>query len=117
MGGMRRAGAPIAMLAALAAAAALSAEAAPAAPAAPNRAVVMVATPRLPTGEGATARTHWHELRAQSRRVLTRVADRDGLQVETAIPEIGMLSVAPGPGGSRALKENLDQDPRAETER
>lgn len=119
MGGMRRAGAPIAVVVAMAAAAGASAQAEPATPGSGSlgRAVVMVATPDLPTGDGPAARTRWHDRRAESSRILGRVADRDGLKVATAIPEIGMLSVDLGPGGLPELRRNLAGDPRVESVR
>jgi subtilisin family serine protease len=109
----------IAALAALAIGAATTAGAEPTSPASSvvNRAVVIVATPDLPTGKSPPARSRWHEGRAQSSRILGRVADRDGLAVETAIPEIGVMSVALGPGGLPALRTRLADDPRVESVR
>jgi serine protease len=83
----------------------------------PSRAVVMVATPDLPTGASPSARDRWHALRADSSEILSRVAERNDLQVETAIPEVGELSVALGPGGLPALKRALASDPRIESVR
>src|SRR3954454_6779604 len=116
MGGMRRAGTPIAVLVALVAAAAASAHAGPSTPAAamPDGAIVMVSTPDLPSGTSPTARMRWHERRAESSQILNRVADRDGLVVETAIPEIGILSVDLGSGGLPALRRRLAADPSVE---
>jgi serine protease len=82
-----------------------------------GRAVVMIATPELPSGRSSAARTRWHERRSDSSRILSRVADRDGLAVETAIPEVGMLSVDLGPGGLSALRRSLADDPRVESVR
>ena len=98
---MRRAALTIASVVALAVSAAGAAEGLPASSEASvsDRAVVLVATPDLPTGTSPAARSRWHEMRSESSRILGRVADRDGLAVETAIPEIGMLSVELGPGG------------------
>src|SRR4051794_13042974 len=117
MGGKRRAGAPIAVLVALVAAAAASAHAGPSTPAAamPDGAIVLVNTPDLPSGTSPTARMRWHERRAESSQILNRVADRDGLVVETAIPEIGILSVDLGPGGLPALRRRLAADPSVES--
>jgi subtilisin family serine protease len=77
-----------------------------------DRAVVMVSTPELPAGDGAGARSRWHALRARSRSILDRVADRHGLAVETAIPEIGLLSVELGRNGLPGLRRRLAGDPR-----
>ncbi len=93
------------------------AEAATPSSAALSRAVVMVATPALPTGRSLEARGRWHAVRAESSRILDRLADRQGLSVETAIPEIGMLSVDVGPGGLGALKRSLADDPRVQSVR
>jgi serine protease len=114
---MRRAALRIAALAALAIAAAAAAQAQPPSADSPalRRAVVIVDTPGLPTGQSPGARSRWHELRSESSRILGRVADRDGLEVETAIPEIGVLSVELGPGGLPALKRSLVTDPRVES--
>src|SRR3954452_4360819 len=98
---MRRGALTIAALAAPAVIAAAVAQAqAPATDAsALDRAVVTVDTPGLPNGRSPEAPGRWHELRSESSQILGRVADRDGLSVETAIPEIGQLSVELGPGG------------------
>ena len=80
-----------------------------------TRAVVLVSTPELPSGRSAAARSHWHELRGEARRILARVADRDGLAVRASIPEIGLLSVNSGPGGIAALRRRLAGDPRVES--
>ena len=80
-----------------------------------ERAVVIVDTPTLPTGRSPEARSRWHDLRSESSRILGRVADRDDLDVETAIPEVGILSVDLGPGGLAALKRELAGDPRVES--
>ncbi|HEX3563313.1 MAG TPA: S8 family serine peptidase, partial [Solirubrobacterales bacterium] len=116
---MRRAALTIAALAAPAVIAAAVAQAqAPATDAsALDRAVVTVDTPGLPSGRSPEARSRWHELRSESSQILGRVADRDGLSVETAIPEIGQLSVELGPGGLPALKRILADDPRVESVR
>jgi subtilisin family serine protease len=82
-----------------------------------TRAVVMVDTPDLPDGGGPVARTRWHELRARSSSILRRVADRAGLEVETAVPEVGLLSVDLGPGGLPALRRSLAGDPSVESVR
>jgi serine protease len=115
MSGMRRAALKIAVPAVVAIAAGAAAEATPAssdiAPVT-DRAVVMVATPDLPSGQSAAARARWHELRADSRLVLDRVAGRNGLSVESSNAEIGALSVHVGTGGLTALRSNLADDPR-----
>lgn len=85
--------------------------------AASGRAVVLVDTPSLPGGDATAARARWHELRSVSSGILVRVADRDGLDVASAVPEIGMLSVEVGPGGLPALKRELAGDPRVESVR
>jgi serine protease len=77
-----------------------------------ERAVVLVSTPELPTGGDARSRARWRALRAHSRSILDRVADRHGLAIETAIPEIGLLSVDLGPGGLSGLRHRLAGDPR-----
>lgn len=82
-----------------------------------TRAVVLVSTPELPTGESRSARSRWRELRSRSRSILHRVADRNGLAVETEIPEIGQLSVDLGPGGIPALRQRLADDPRVQSVR
>jgi serine protease len=115
---MRRAVLTIAALAALATAGVAAAQARPADSAgsqAAGRAVVMVSTPDLPTGGSRTARERWHDLRADSRDLLDRVAHRDGLRVASANPEIGALSVVVGSGGLSALRSRLAGDPRVES--
>jgi serine protease len=87
----------------------------PADPAGAGRAVVLVLTPDLPTGEGARARSRWHELRSRSRAILDRVAARNGLAVELAIPEISLLSVDLGPDRLPELRRRLADDPRVES--
>ncbi len=110
---MSRAGLRIAALAALAVTAtgAARAQGTDELPA-PSRAVVIVDTPDLPDGRSPSARTRWHELRSESNRILGAVADREGLAVKTAIPEVGLLSVDLGPGGLPALRRRLAGDPR-----
>ena len=119
MGYMRRVALTIAALAVQASIAGAVAQAqAPAAYApALDRAVVTVATPELPNGRSPEARSRWHALRSESSQILGRVADRDGLSVQTAIPEVGQLSVELGPGGLPALKRSLADDPRVESVR
>jgi serine protease len=115
---MNRAGVTMAALAALAVTATAPAQAQQPAPSASlDRALVLVDTPDLPDGRTPAARTRWHELRSESTGILDRVADGDGLNVETAIPEIGMLSVDLGPGGLPALRRSLAGDPRIESVR
>jgi serine protease len=89
----------------------------PAGSASLGRAVVFVDTPDLPDGRSPAARTRWHDLRAESSSILGTVAERDGLDVETAIPEIGLLSVDLGPGGLPALRRSLAGDPGVESVR
>jgi serine protease len=114
---MNRAGVTMAALVALITATA-TAQAQQSAPAASlDRAVVLVDTPDLPDGHTPATRTRWHELRSASTGILDRVANSDGLDVETAIPEIGMLSVDLGPGGLPALRRSLARDPRVESVR
>jgi serine protease len=117
MGAMRRATLTVAAVVALTIAAAAQAQEPQGGSAALGRAVVIVDTPALPTGQSAEARARWHDLRADSSRILGRVADRDDLQVETAIPEVGILSVEVGPGGLPELKQSLADDPRVESVR
>ncbi len=106
------------MLAGLAVGAATIAQAEPSSPSGSlGRAVVMVSTPDLPTGDSAETRARWHQVRSQSSDILGRVANRDDLDVQTAVPEIGMLSVDLGPGGLPALKRTLAGDPRVESVR
>lgn len=116
---MSRAALMAAALTALALTATAAAESSPAARASSvtGRAVVLVSTPDLPTGDGAAARERWHALRAESSGILRRVAARNGLDVETAVPEIGMLGVDLGPGGLPALKRALAGDPRVRSVR
>ena len=45
------------------------------------------------------------------------MAAREGLDIETAVPEIGMPSVDLGPGGLPALRRALADDPRVESVR
>ena len=117
MGGMRRAALTTAALGALVLAATGTAGArAPASgSAASGRAVVLVDTPSLPKGDSAAARASWHELRSVSSGILGRVADRASLEVSSAVPEIGMLSVELGPGGLPALRRKLAGDPRVQS--
>ena len=119
MGGMRRAALTIAGVLALVVAATSAVEAQPPSSGTPvvDRAVVLVTTPDLPSGRSPAARTRWHELRSESSGILGRVADHNNLTVETAIPEIGMLSVEEGPGGLPALRRELAGDPRVEAVR
>jgi serine protease len=84
---------------------------------APTRAVVLVSTPELPTGESSAARQRWHEVRSRSRAILDRVAASDDLRVDSATPEIGMLAVDLGPGGLPALRRELADDPRVRSVR
>jgi serine protease len=115
MSEMSRAASSIAALGVLAIAGTAVAQAQPAVPSdaqATDRAVVMVSTPDLPTGRSQGARTRWHQLRADSRVLLDRVASSNDLRVESANPEIGALSVDTGPGGLGALRSNLAGDPR-----
>jgi serine protease len=117
MGGMRRAVLIGAALGVLVLAATAAAQPSRPAGGVTGRAVVLIDTPELPTGGGVAARSHWHRLRADSSRILGRVAARDGLVVENAIPEIGLLSVDLGPGGLPALRSRLEGDPRVESVR
>src|SRR3954454_225949 len=114
MGGVRRGALIRVALAALAVVLAAGAQAAPATSgsAAAGRAVVLVATPDLPRGRSPAARARWHELRSESSEILGRVAGTHALAVETAIPEIGLLSVSTPRGGLPALKARLAGDPR-----
>jgi serine protease len=117
---MRRAALTIAALAAVTVAGAAGAHAEQSgegAAAADARAVVMVSTPDLPSGQSAAARARWHELRSDSAGILERVAERNDLRVESANPEIGALSVDLGPGGLTALRRTLAYDPRVEAVR
>jgi serine protease len=77
--------------------------------------VVLVSTPELPAGRSAAARERWRDLRVRSIAILERVAQRNGLAVETRIPEIGMLSVELGAGGLPALRRQVAGDPRVES--
>ncbi len=111
---MRRAALSAAVLAALAIVVTGAAQATPArsVDGIPARAVVMVSTPQLPASRSAAGRARWHQLRADSREVLERVAARNDLRVESANPEIGALSVAVGSGGLAALRGGLADEPR-----
>ncbi len=117
---MGRAALTIVVLAAVAIAAAAAAQAKPEdsdpAPAS-GRAVVMVSTPDLPSGQSAAARARWHELRSDSAGILDRVVRRNGLRVESLNPEIGALSVDVGPGGLASLRIELAEDPRVQAVR
>jgi len=115
MSEMRRAALTFALLAASASAAGAAAQAQPGpAGTAPTRAVVMVSTPDLPTGQSSAALSRWHELRADSRQILARVADRNDLRVESSNPEIGALSVDTSAAGLDGLRSQLAGDPRVE---
>ncbi len=116
MGEMGRAALTSLLLAASAIAGVAAAQAQPgdAGAGEPMRAVIMVSTPPLPTGQSRAARSHWHALRADSSDILGRVADRNRLHVESSNPEIGALSVETGPGGLSALRRELAGDPRVE---
>jgi serine protease len=85
-----------------------------AAPSGPGftRAAVLVSTPDLPTSDSTQARSLWHEMRSGSRASLDRIAQRNGLRVESAVPEIGLLSVDLGPGGISALRRRLAGEQR-----
>ena len=80
-----------------------------------GQAVIFVSTPDLPSDpdDPASAR-RWRELRSRSEEILNRVADRNDLDLEHAIPEIGMLSVNLGSGGVPGLRRHLAGDPRVE---
>jgi serine protease len=77
-----------------------------------GRAVVLVSTPDLPLGRSPDARARWRELRSRSHGILSGVAERYDLRVETSIPEIGLLSVDLGPGGLPALRQRLAGEDR-----
>jgi subtilisin family serine protease len=111
---MRRVAPTIAVLVALAAAASAAARSQTALPESPavTRAVVMVATPDLPSGQSEGARARWHELRSASRGILDRVTEANDLRVVSSNPEIGALSVRVGAGGLAALQSALADDPR-----
>jgi serine protease len=115
---IRRLAPTIAVLAALAAASAV-AQGQPAKPGsgAVTRAVLMLATPDLPSGQSPRGRARWYELRSASRGILDRVADRNDLRVESSNPEIGTLSVDVGAGGLAALRSKLADDPRVQAVR
>src|SRR4051812_39628884 len=114
MGGMRRAGVSIAVLVGLTALGGASGRAGAATPpaAALDRAVVTVATPDLPTPDSSSARTRWHQRRAQSREALDRLVERNDLRVESMNPDVGILSIDLGNGGLEALRHRLRDDPR-----
>jgi serine protease len=116
---IRRVAPTIAVLVMLAAAASAAAQTQSAMPESPGvtRAVVMVATPDLPSGESERARAHWHELRSASRGILDQVAEANDLRVESSNPEIGALSVSVGAGGLSALRSTLADDPRVQAVR
>jgi serine protease len=117
---MRREALTIAVLAVPAIAAGAVAQAQPAdsdAAQALDRAVVIVSTPELPSGQSPAARARWHQLRSDSAGILDRVAARNDLGVETAIPEIGELSVRLGPSGLPALRRSLAGDPKVKSVR
>jgi serine protease len=80
-----------------------------------GRAIVTVSTPDLPSGRSAVARERWRQLRDRSRGILEGVAERNGLAVESSIPEIGMLSVALGSGGLTTLRSELADEPRVKS--
>jgi serine protease len=91
---------------------------APAAPAAASeqaatgRAIVEVASPPIP----ATAETHsprWRRLRAEAGALLTRLAERNDLDVADRIPQTGQLTVALDRDERIAdLRGRLAEDPR-----
>jgi serine protease len=117
MGEMRRVALTIAALAIVVIAGGSVASALPAKRTPVTRAVVLVSTPRLPTGRSAADEARWRDLRSDSRQVLDRVAKRYGLRVEAVNPEIGVLDVEVGSGGLGALRADLADDPRIESVR
>jgi serine protease len=82
-----------------------------------GRAVIMVATPTLPSGDSAEARSRWREARRRSRAILEGVAERGELALRSSMPEIGQLSVELPSGGLAALRRRLAGDPRVEAVR
>jgi subtilisin family serine protease len=56
-------------------------------------------------------------VRSRSQTILDRVAERDGLEVKSSIPEVGQLSVELGTAGLTGLRNRLADDPRVEAVR
>jgi serine protease len=80
-----------------------------------GQAVIIVSTPDLPRDpDDPASMRRWRELRSRSAEILERVADRNDLDLEHAIPEIGMLSVKLGAGGLLGLRRQLAGDPRVQ---
>jgi serine protease len=79
-----------------------------------GQAIVAVSTPELPSGRSFAARQRWERLRDRSAGLLEGVAERNDLEVELRIPEIGMLVVDLGAGGLPALRRDLEGEPRVE---
>ncbi|MGH2923943.1 MAG: S8 family serine peptidase, partial [Solirubrobacterales bacterium] len=89
-----------------------AAAAAPIDRAAPRQAIVELSTPPLPAA-AETGSRRWRRLRAETGALLTKVAERTGLDVASRIPETGQLSVALGEGESVGdLRSRLAADPR-----
>jgi subtilisin family serine protease len=80
-----------------------------------GQAIVAVSTPELPSGRSFAARQRWERLRDRSGGLLDGVAERNDLEVELQIPEIGMLVVDLGAGGLPALRRDLEGEPRVES--
>jgi len=76
-----------------------------------DRAVVEVATEPVPAG-AATGSRRWRQVRAQAGDVLSRVADRNGLEVSSRIPETGQLAVTLAGETVAELRSRLSGDPR-----
>jgi serine protease len=77
--------------------------------------IVTVSTPELPSGRSAAARERWRRLRDRSRDVLEGIARRNALEVQSTVPEIGMLVVDLGAKGLPALRRNLEGEPRVDS--
>ena len=83
--------------------------------AATGRAIVEVATPSLPPGKSVAARRSWRNKRERAADILTRVSERNRLQVVSRIPETGQLTVRLGAGGIEGLRRRVGADPRVES--
>ena len=84
----------------------------PTEPAAPGQAIVELGT-TPPPAAAETGSRRWRKLRTANAALLTEVAERNGLDVASRIPETGQLTVPLGESeGLAELRRKLADDPR-----
>lgn len=79
-----------------------------------DRAVVELATPTVPTGDGRAAARERRRLRTRSADLIARVIERNALDPVGAIPETGQVAVALGGESVAELRRRLAGDPRVQ---